>query len=118
LILTYQGATSESRSLPGGFGAGTWLGGLLFIIKFNGACLRPPIPQPITMNHGMQVKFIDDASQIASVNLKKSLVPERLPRPRPLNYHERTGMVLSSQENVLQMELNKFYQFTENNNWV
>ena len=64
------------------------------------------------------MKFIDDASQIASVNLKKSLVPDRFPRPRPLNYHKRTEMVISPQENVLQGELDKFCQFTESSQLV
>ena len=44
MILSYYNAKVSERSLPGGFGAGTWLGGLLFIVKFHGACLRPPIP--------------------------------------------------------------------------
>ena len=66
------GAISSSKSLPRGFGAGTFLGGLLFIVKFYGACLRPPIPRPLTNNKGMQVKFVYDACQIASINLKKS----------------------------------------------
>ena len=55
---------SERKVLPGGFSAVTWLGGLLLIVKFNGACMQPPIPRPITKNHGMQVKYIDDASQL------------------------------------------------------
>ena len=104
-VLINQNAISERKSLPGGFGAGTWLGGLLVIVKFNGACMLPPIPRPITMNHGMQVKYIDDASQMASVNLKKALVPDASQRPRPLNYHKRTEMVLHPQENVIQAEL-------------
>ena len=70
--MKYKNTKSEKKMLPGGFGAGTWLGGLLFIVKFNGACMRPPIPRPISRNYGMQVKYIDDASQMASVNLKKS----------------------------------------------
>ena len=112
LTLKYQGVQSESKKLPGGFGAGTWLGAVLFLVKFNGACLRPPIPRPIPKNKGMQVKFVDDASQIASVDLKKSLVPDPVSRERPFNYQERTEMVLSNTENVLQAELQKFYEFT------
>ena len=39
MVLTYQGASSAPCNLPGGYGAGTWLGGFLFTIKFNGeAC--------------------------------------------------------------------------------
>ena len=33
MVLKYQQATSSERNLPGGYGAGTWLGGFLFIIK-------------------------------------------------------------------------------------
>ena len=118
LTLKYQGQTSSSRPLPGGFGAGTWLGGLLFIVKFNGACLRPPIPRPLTGNHGNQFKFIDDATQIVSVNLKKSLLPDPSQRPPPLNYHECTEMILNPDEDVLKKELVKFSLFTEQNRMV
>ena len=104
--------------LPGGFGAGTWLGGLCFIVKLNGACMRPPIPRPITKNECMQVKFVDDATQIASVNLKNSLMPDPVSRQRPLNYHERTETILSPQENVLQAELQKFQKFALSNKLV
>ena len=118
LNLQYQGAKSKSKMLPGGFGAGTWLGGLLFIIKFNGACLRPPVPRPLTLNKGIQVKYIDDASQMASVNLKKSLLQDSQFRQRPLNYNERTEQILNPQENILQQELENFYQFTLTNKLV
>ena len=50
MVLTYPGARSSKRLLPGGYGAGTLMGGLLFLIKFNGACLRPPEPRPLTGN--------------------------------------------------------------------
>ena len=94
------------------------LGGVCFIVKFNGACLRPPIPRPITNNKCMQVKFVDDATQIASVNLKNSLVADPVSRQRPLSYHERTEMILSPLENVLQAELQKFHDFTVSNKLV
>ena len=117
-ILSYQNTISERKRLLGGFGAGTWLGGLLFIVKFNGACMRPPIPRPITRNKGMQVKYIDDASQMASVNLKKSLVHDTTTRQRPLSFHERTEMVLDIEDNVIQSELEKFHIFTQANKLV
>ena len=118
LTIKYRQEKSESKQLPGGFSAGTWLGGLLFIVKFNGACMRPPIPRPLTQNKGMQVKFIDDASQMASVNLKKSLIPDNQARPRPLRYCERTEMVLNPTEDILTQELEKFFLFTEKNKLV
>ena len=42
MVLTYQKTESAKQYLPGGYGAGTLMGGFLFIIKFNGICLRPP----------------------------------------------------------------------------
>ena len=69
LILTYQRTKSSSKSLPGGFGAGTWLSGLLFLIKFNWACLRSPIPRLITKKkHVMEVKYVDEATQFLQVH--------------------------------------------------
>ena len=59
----------------------------------------------------MQVKYINHASQMTSVNLKKSIVHDKTTRPRPLTFHERTEMVLDSEENVLQSELENFSHF-------
>ena len=118
MLLKYQNTVSSSRSLPGGFGQGVWLGGLLFIIKFNGACLCPPIPRPISKNTSMQVKFVDDASQAASINLKLSLKPDPVIRPRPLNYHERSMMVLKPEEDIVTEELTRFSQFASQNKFV
>ena len=117
-VLTFQRARSEEMSLPGGFGAGTWLGGLLFIVKFNGACLRPPIPRPLSGNRGIQLKYIDDSTQAASINLGVSLEADLSYRPRPLKYHERTQMKLQVEENVLQQELTKFEDFAMRNKLV
>ena len=118
MVLTHHQARSSEKSLPGGFSAGTWLGGLLFIVKFNGACMRPPIPRPLSGNKGMQVKFVDDSTQIASINLKVSLENDHTRRPRPHNYHERTAMKLKPSENILQQELDKFYDFCTQNRLV
>ena len=115
MLLIYRDEVSSPRTLPGGFGQGVWLGGLLFIVKFNGACLRPPIPRPISRNCSIQVKFIDDSTQAASINLKKSLMPEPEARARPLNYHERNLMVLKPEENIVQQELDRSYQFSTQN---
>ena len=118
LILSHNSVRSSERPLPGGFGAGTWLGGMLFIVKFNGACLLPPIPRPISGNTGQQFNYIDDSCQVASVNMKVSLEPDPVSRPRPLNYNERTEMRLKPHENVLQQQLIKFEDFTIKNKLV
>ena len=117
MILTYQQATSSERQLPGGYGAGTWLGGFLFIVKFNGICLRPAIPRP-NGNRAIQLKFVDDATKVASVNLKASLIQDQELRPQPLNYHERYRMKIDPAENVLQHELDRFHSEATEKNFV
>jgi hypothetical protein len=111
----HQQARSSRRPLPGGFGAGTFLGGLLFIIKFNGACLRPPIPRPFSGNKAIQLKYIDDSTQAATVNLKKSLKPDPQIRPQPLKYNERHQTILKPEEDILQAELDRFFDWTIKN---
>ena len=118
MIIKYGGASSSPRHLPGGFGQGTGLGGFLFLIKFNGACLRPPVPRPVSGNKAIQVKFVDDVSQAASVNLKVSLTDDAIVRPKPLQYHERTGKSLLSNENQLQHQINEFESFAKDNKLV
>ena len=44
MIMSYNGEKSEPKILPGGGPQGAFLGGLIFMIKYNGAFLRPPIP--------------------------------------------------------------------------
>ena len=117
LVLTYQKKTSSSQELPGGYGAGTWLGGFLFIIKFNGICLCPPIPRP-NGNMAIQLKFVDDSTKAASINLKKSLIPDPETKPYPLNFHQRTQMVIDPNEDMLQNELNRFQKETSENNFI
>ena len=115
MILTYQKAKSTQRTLPGGFGAGTFMGGLMFIVKFTGACLRPPVPRPISGNCAMQLKFVDDSSKLASINLKVSLTQDPVDRPRPLNYHERHQTILKPEHDILQSELDRFHSWTVQN---
>ena len=45
LILTYQNQTSTSEDLPGGYGAGTWLGGFLFYNKVQWNLHSSPNPK-------------------------------------------------------------------------
>ena len=88
---------------------------MLFIVKFNGACLRPPVPRPISGNRTLQLKYIDDSSKVASINLKKSLEADPERRQRPFNYHERHQLILKNDENILQEELDRFHSWTITN---
>ena len=70
LRVRYKGSTSDPRELDSGAPAGCRTGNLIFIVKFNGALLRPPIPRPISKNTAIQEKYIDDQSVAASINLR------------------------------------------------
>ena len=63
----------------------------------------------------MQLKFIDDSSKMASINLKRSLASDPETRPRPLNFHERHQAVLLREDTILQDELDRFHSWTQEN---
>ena len=45
MTMTFGKSTSSPRKLPGSTPQGALLGGLIFIVKYNGASLRPQIPR-------------------------------------------------------------------------
>ena len=55
---------------------------------------------------------------MASNNLKKSLIPNSIPRQFSLTFHERTQSILDPNENVLQQELIIFKEKNEKCNLV
>ena len=119
MILEYRGRYSSRKLLPGGGPQGAYLGGVIFIVKYNGALLRPPVPRNIfgiiTQSKSEKVKFIDDGSVAVSVNLKASLIPDPVKRPYPLNYNERTCQILPNRNNLLQYYLKDTENFTNQN---
>ena len=119
MVLTYKGVSSEKKPLPGGTPQGAYLGGLIFMIKFNGAFLRPSVPRPIvepvSKSQFMSVKFVDDGSVARTVNLSASLVQEQVKRPRPLQFRERNEQFLPDAQNPLAWELKEFERFSEEN---
>ena len=119
MFLSYNGGQSSRKMLPGGGPQGAYLGGLIFIIKYNGAFLRPPIPRntmgPISKSKAEKVKYVDDGTVAVSINLKTSLLPDPVPRPQPLNYHERSKQVLPPANNLLQFYLNDAEKFSKDN---
>ena len=66
----------------------------------------------------LYLKFVDDSTKAASVNLKNSLVPDPKTRVFPLSYNERTQMVIKPEENMLQIELDRFHKEATQNNFV
>ena len=84
--------------------------------------LRPPIPRhiegPVLKSKAEKVKFVDDGTVAVSVNLKTCLVPDPVDRPRPHNYHERTGHILPVQNNLLQFYVKDTENFVSSNNMI
>ena len=124
MVLRFKGATSTPKSLPGSSPQGVFLGCFLFMIKFNGALLRPSIPRPFPKPAPIMycnksyctVKFIDDAIQACAVNLKKGLLKIYTTiHPRPLEYAVHTGYRLIPEENTLQQDLDSLNNFTTKN---
>ena len=102
MVATFDGSTARPQSLPAGGPQGTLLGVIIFIVKINGAFLRPPIPRNIK-SECISVKYVDDATSASSVNLKKSLKKDLIARPRPLNYNEQCELVLLIEKKELQV---------------
>ena len=122
MYLSYNGAKSSRKMLPAGGPQGAYLGGIVFIIKYNGAFLRPPVPRhiqgPVTKSKSKKVKFIDDGTVAVTVKLKDCVVPDPVDRPRPYNYHERTGHVLPEENNLLQYYIRDTEEFVSQNRMV
>ena len=132
MILTYNGAFSSPRSLPGSSPQGAFLGIFFFVIKYNAASLRPRIPRFIGQSccktrrgncktvdcskHSkeMHAVYIDDLTQAVAIELKKEVNNDPQKRPFPLNFHERTKHVLPA-INVMQQNLIKLEDFTKDN---
>ena len=116
MTMSYGKSISSSRMLPGSTPQGAFLGGLIFIVKYNGACLRPNVPRPIlSSTPPLSVKFVDDHSCAVKIDLKKALIKDPLIRQKPLNFHERTGHILPNNYNMLQITLDDLRQFTVDN---
>ena len=122
MFLTFNNIQSSQKPLPGGGPQGAYLGGLIFIIKYNGAFLRPPVPRlilgPVQASKSEKVKFVDDGTVAVSINLKDCLVPDLEEKQRPLNYNERTHHVLPSVNNLLQYYIQDTEVFVADNKMI
>ena len=58
------------------------------------------------------MKFVDDSTQPASINLRKSITQDPGAWVKPLEYHERNITIVRPEENILQSELDRFYDWT------
>ena len=112
MILKFRNVLATLRSLPGSSPQGTVLGVILFIIVFNGAALRTSIPRPVwplfpKMGYDpmpIKLKFVDDLSVAARVNLNKDL--KIVDRQKPLAFEERFGTELVEFSDKRKMRIN------------
>ena len=122
MILTYNGITSDERDLFAGGPQGAFLGGLIFMIKFNGALMRPKVPRPMTraiaQSKSKSIKYVDDGSVAVSIDLKTSLTKDPVDRIRPHTYNERQGYCLPAENNLLQYFILDAEEFTQKNKMV
>ena len=121
LEIEYHNAVSSKKTLPVGGPAGCVLGGILFIIKLNGALLRPSIPRNNIISKkdskSITLKYFDDATEAVLLDLKHSLMPDPTSRQRPLTFHEHCENILPK-DNQLQKSLNKLDEFVKKNKMV
>ena len=118
MFLNYNGAISTQKHLPGGTPQGAILGGLIFMVKFNGVFLRPTIPRPMMKSNSVTVKFVDDGSVATSIDLKAALLLDPCQRPKPLTYNERTEHILPPEQNLLQILVRDTESFCTENKMV
>ena len=126
--LRFNGKESKRHFLNGSSPQGIFLGVLIFLVKFNGAFLRPKIPRNLLEEnrvseeiltkecHGRNftARFVDDSCKAVAFNLQECLSLQENPI-RPLDYHQRTGHRLKETHNSLQVFLNEFKNFTREN---
>jgi hypothetical protein len=104
MVLCHDGATSPPRDLPGSSPQGAFLGIFFFIIKYNGASLRPQIPRILRDNvcRSKRIKckaescvrhakdthalYIDDLSEADAIELKKQIIVDPVQRPFPTKF--------------------------------
>ena len=94
LVVNFQGVSASKKTLNSGSGQGTLLGGLIFIVKFNGLRMRPDVPRPNPeQEKSLHLKYFDDTAAAVAINLKSQFYPDLIDRPKPLNWHEKSQLI-------------------------
>ena len=131
MTMNFRGVSSTVRLLPGSSPQGAFLGIFLFVIKYNGASLRPVVPRVLPdctkklskctdkqcQKHPKQthIIYVDDLGEAEAVNLEQQLILDPTNRPLPRNFHERTNHILPAENSLLQNQLLETEKFSKNN---
>ena len=115
LSFAYKGNIARMMDLPGGAPQGCFLGAIIFIVKFNGALMRPSIQRPrlsLSKPSANRLKYFDDATVAVSLQLDSVLKSDPKTRERPFTFSERYQKVLPSKQNILQQQLKNMEKFS------
>ena len=110
----YKQLVGEEKDIPGGGAQGAPLGLWIFLFMIDSAgpqsteqSIGNIITQPMNSRKKMEKtkkKWIDDFTLLASIDLKKTLVPNNNPE-RPVPYRGRKEQILPRKDNILQDEV-------------
>ena len=127
LVVSFKGAKSESKDMPGGGPQGTVLGMYLFLILINDA----GFDLEKTKNFGekltaaatkreemekMHAKYVDDLTAAQSINLKDDLrKDDHRDWPKPSSRRDRFEQVLPVDKNKIQHQLDDLERYAKEN---
>ena len=125
LCLRYKQLVGEEKDIPGGAGQGVPIVLWIFLILIDSSGPQSniePIGKTITQpdNSRRKIekdknKWIDDFTVLATIDLKKTLVPNIKPI-RPVPYRDRTEHILPRKDNLLQDEIDKILLLCDQRN--
>ena len=126
LIVTFNGAKSASKEMPGGGPQGTVLGMFLFLILINKAGFEEQnlkLGEKLTTAAGrrdeiskMHAKYVDDMTAAQTVQMKTDLEKdENRFWPKPAMKRERFEQTLPAEKNEIQDQLDELCAYAETN---
>ena len=121
--VNYKGKLSSVKTLPGGGPQGTILALLLFLVLINDIGFEGQLNNAgeiITSKRNMKtineihLKYVDDLTLAEAINLPEKLI--KVPaRPRPDNFHARTGHALPLENSNVYKQILKTKEYARKN---
>ena len=121
--VNYKGKLSSVKTLPGGGPQGTILALLLFLVLINDIGFEGQLNNAgeiITSKRNMKtineihLKYVDDLTLAEAINLPEKLI--KVPaRPRPDNFHARTGHALHLENSNVYKQISKTKEYARKN---